>query len=405
MGSVNLFLFLPGGGETGALVRSLDWSRHSMGPVEGWPATLKTALAIIYGTRHPMCLWWGRNLYQFYNDAFVRCLSADKHPHALGQRCEDCWPEAWHMIGPMILQALDHGRASWSEDQNVPVTRDGRLEDAYWTYGYSPIHGPEGAIEGVLNVVTETTEKVVAIRELRGTSEELRSAILSRDAFLGIASHELNTPLTGLLLRAGLLAKQLARSQAATVPLEHVQAFASDVQLHAKRLDRLVRDMLDVSRLSSGKFPIIQEDVDLSALTHDILDSFTPQCEAANCPLDRAIEPGLRARVDATRIEQVVGNLLTNAMKYAPKSRVHVTLHGDADRSVLAVRDAGPGIAPEDQERIFARFERAHSASEVSGLGLGLYISKQIMEAHGGNISVHSVLGHGATFIVALPHV
>jgi len=158
----DLFAFLPEGGEAGALIRSLDWTQHPLGVPATWPATLKTTVSIILSSRHPMFLWWGPDLYQFYNDAYTPSFRHGKHPTAMGQRGAECWPEIWPVIFPQIDDVMTQGKPSWNENQLIPIFRNGRLEDVYWTYGYSPVLELDGSISGTLVVCTETTAEVLA---------------------------------------------------------------------------------------------------------------------------------------------------------------------------------------------------------------------------------------------------
>ena len=173
--------------------------------------------------------------------------------------------------------------------------------------------------------------------------------------------------------------------------------------MQAERLTRLVDDMLDVSRIASGKLSMNVARCDLSELVRDTLGRLAPQLEAAGCSLTMELAADTQALVDAFRLEQVVTNLITNAAKYAPGRPVLVSLEKRPDRAILRVRDHGPGVPVEQQPRLFVRFERFVSASKVSGLGLGLHISKEIVEAHGGTIEVASVVGRGTEFTVELP--
>ena len=161
------FPFLDGGGISGRLARSLDWSRTPLGAPDGWPQSLKTIVGVILQSRQPMFLWWGPELIQVYNDAYLPSFGAGKHPAAMGQRGRDCWQEIWPIIWPQIDDVMSRGRSSWNEDQLVPVFRNGRLEEVYWTYGYSPVLDDRGGIGGVLVVVTETTSQVVVARRNR----------------------------------------------------------------------------------------------------------------------------------------------------------------------------------------------------------------------------------------------
>jgi signal transduction histidine kinase/ActR/RegA family two-component response regulator len=151
--------FLEGGGEMGALMRAHDWTAHPMGAPDFWPSLLKSTLRLVLTSNHPMFVWWGDDLYQFYNDAYRRTLGPERHPHALGQRGQECWAEAWHLIGPDIDFVMSGQGATWHENTLVPVTRHGRREDVYWTYGYSPMEDEE-RVHGVLVVCTDVSEEV-----------------------------------------------------------------------------------------------------------------------------------------------------------------------------------------------------------------------------------------------------
>ena len=134
-------------GEMADRTREFDWDQNLLGPIEGWPEPLVITVNNLLATKHPMFLWWGRDLIQFYNDAYRRSIGSDKHPSALGQRGEDCWPEIWPIIGPQIAQVMSTGEATWNENQLVPIIRDGKLEDVYWTYSYSAVHDLDGSIQ------------------------------------------------------------------------------------------------------------------------------------------------------------------------------------------------------------------------------------------------------------------
>lgn len=153
---------LEGGGEAAALIRRVDWSRTPLGPIGKWPKTLTTTVAMLLHSRHPMFLWWGAELIQIYNDAYLPSFGVGKHPAAMGQRGRDCWPEIWPIIGPQIDDVMRFGKPSWHEDALVPIFRNGAIEDVYWTYGYSPVFDDDGTIAGTLVVCTETTGRVLA---------------------------------------------------------------------------------------------------------------------------------------------------------------------------------------------------------------------------------------------------
>src|SRR6478609_9711728 len=153
--------FLAGGGEMGELTRQKDWSKTPVGSPETWPQSLRTTLSIILNSKFPMFLWWGPELTCFYNDAYRPSLGQNgKHPSILGQRAEDAWPEIWTIIKPLIDQVLRGDEATWSEDQLIPIFRNGKLDDVYWTFSYSPVKDESDKVAGVLVTCTETTEKI-----------------------------------------------------------------------------------------------------------------------------------------------------------------------------------------------------------------------------------------------------
>jgi PAS domain S-box-containing protein len=164
--------FLSGGGEMGALTRAYDWSSTPLGRPEKWPQSLRTTLRLLLNTNHPMFIWWGPQLIQFYNDAYRQTMGPERHPSALGQAGRDCWAEIWPIIGPQIEQVMSGGGATWHENQLVPVTRHGKLEQVYWTYGYSPID-EGGHIGGVLVICRDVTSEYVAVTALREREAEL----------------------------------------------------------------------------------------------------------------------------------------------------------------------------------------------------------------------------------------
>ena len=175
-----------GSGEMADLTRAFDWGMTSVGRIEDWPDLLLTTVNAILASRHPMFLWWGEELIQFYNDGYRPSIRADKHPSALGQRGPECWFEIWSIIGPEIEAVMARGDASWHENQLVPIHRNGKLEDVYWTYGYSPLRDTSGRICGTLVVCTETTEIVLAKHQLQNESDRLADLFQQAPAFFAV---------------------------------------------------------------------------------------------------------------------------------------------------------------------------------------------------------------------------
>lgn len=146
----------------GDMVAEFDWAETPLGPIESWPESLTTTVGIMLHSKQPMFLWWGPELIQIYNDAYVPSFGVGKHPRALGQRGRECWVEIWPIIGPQIDDVLTQGKACWFEDALVPIFRNGKIEDVYWTYGYSPVFDEAGTIAGVMVICSETTARVQA---------------------------------------------------------------------------------------------------------------------------------------------------------------------------------------------------------------------------------------------------
>jgi signal transduction histidine kinase/DNA-binding response OmpR family regulator len=158
--------WLAGGGEMGSLVRSMDWSRTKLGPIEAWPRSLKTMLGVMLGSRFPMLLWWGPDLLHLYNDAY-RPILRDKHPASLGAPAAQVWAEVWDVAGPMARRVQEGGPATWIEDLQLFINSQGIAEETYFTFSYSPVPGDDGRVGGVLNTVQETTAKVQSERQVR----------------------------------------------------------------------------------------------------------------------------------------------------------------------------------------------------------------------------------------------
>ncbi|MEO8238143.1 MAG: PAS domain-containing protein [Flavobacterium sp.] len=171
--------FLAKGGEMGELTRAKDWSKTLVGPVESWPQSLRTTLGLLLNSKFPMFLFWGPELICFYNDAYRPSLGNDgKHPSILGQKGVDAWPEIWDFIKPLIDQVLLEGEATWHEDQLLPIYRNGKMEDVYWTFSYSPVNNESGKPAGVLVICTETTEKVNVVKKLEDSNNRYLNNIM-----------------------------------------------------------------------------------------------------------------------------------------------------------------------------------------------------------------------------------
>ena len=174
------FDFLSHGGEMGALMRATRWADSPLGPTEAWPPLLKSIVRVMLSSSHPMFLWWGPDLIQLYNDAYSRTMGPERHPCALGGRGRECWAEIWPIIGPQIQFVMDGKGATWNEDQLVPVTRHGKREDVWWTYGYSPVEDNAG-VHGVLVVCNDVTAQHLARAELEQLNLALTEQVRQRE--------------------------------------------------------------------------------------------------------------------------------------------------------------------------------------------------------------------------------
>lgn len=239
--------------------------------------------------------------------------------------------------------------------------------------------------------------------EVRNLLQKQVSATRMRDEFISVAGHELRTPLTSLRLQTQMHQRLIAQGDQAVYAPERMRKLVELTSRQVERLSRLVEDMLDISRINVGKLGLTPEIFDLTQLAQETVDRLTPQLTSAGCTVALQTPEAITGSWDRYRIEQVLSNLLVNALQHCPGKPVQVSLSRNGNCATLVVRDEGEGIAPENQERIFARFERAVRPKAIRGLGLGLYICRQICEAHGGSIRVESTLGKGSTFIVTLP--
>ncbi|PNG12296.1 hybrid sensor histidine kinase/response regulator [Stutzerimonas stutzeri] len=246
-------------------------------------------------------------------------------------------------------------------------------------------------------------EQEVLLDELRSTKAELETAVRMRDDFMSIVSHELKTPLNTLILEVQLRKLQLGRNNLAAFSEDRLRQMVDKDERQIQSLIRLIDDMLDVSRIRTGKLSIRPSRADLGKLAASVVENFAPQMEASGCTLLFQRPEPIIGVWDEFRIEQVLANLLTNAMRYGAGKPVQVSVSATPEGACIEVRDQGIGISQKSLERIFCQFERAEGSESSAGLGLGLFIAEQIVKAHNGRIQVVSEEGKGALFRVLLP--
>ncbi len=507
------------------LTRRYDWKKTSLGPVEQWPECLLTTVNILLQSHHPMFLWWGVELIQFYNDAYRPSIREDKHPKALGQRGRECWPEVWHIIGPQIDAVLEHGEASWHENQLVPIQRNGVIEDVYWTYGYSPVCDPEGENVGVLVVCTETTASVLARDRSKREMDRLAALFqqapvffavldgpnfvyeLVNDQYLDLVGHRnflgrtveeavpeaagqgfikllqkvfqtgetfvgRNTPIqlarrgpealeqryidfvyqarrepdgtiSGVIVlgvdvtearrsaqvllqseklnAAGRLASCIAHeinnpleaitnllylAQNAAVSPE-AQKYLEDAEVELRRVSAIANQTLRFYRQTTKPEPMTAR-----RLIDDTLPLYKGKLLNWHIRVDRRERANLEVTCLDGEIRQVLSNLIANAIdamnpsggRLLIRSREATDWRTGRRGVILTVADTGLGMSAATKSRIFEPF---FTTKEGRGTGLGLWISREIVDRHRGILSVRSSQKLGASgtvFTILLPY-
>ena len=515
-----------GGGEAGALIRSTDWSRTPLGPVERWPASLIAHVRAMLHMRQPMSIFWGPELVNLYNDGFLPILG-EKHPGAFGQVAREVWRDAWPVVGAQIERVLQ-GENVYFEEMLVPIERGSRLQDAWWNYSYSPLFDDAGATAGVLVICTEVTNEVLqrrrteaAKREAELAREELRGVFMqapvpmviftgaehrlllanppylelvagrdvigrtarevfseaeaatfvpvmdrvfrtgapetlseaaierpdanavvaqrlvdagyhphrdasgaiagvlvvihdvtrpvlqrrqlevanrAKDEFLAMLGHELRNPLAPITT-----ALQLIKHRGdGTLERER-----EVIERQVNHMTRLVDDLLDISRITRGKVRLDRQPIGVMTAIAKGIEMAEPLIEARGHHLDvRIPEHTIWVDADATRLSQVVANLLTNAARYtAPGGHIAVEARREGDAIAIEVSDDGMGISAELLPYVFDLFVQGERPLDraAGGLGLGLALVQNLVHLHGGSVSAHSEgQGRGSRFTVRL---
>jgi PAS domain S-box-containing protein len=313
------------------------------------------------------------------------------------------------ILGEHVSQFHTPGdRAARRPERELEVARaSGRFEEETWRVRkdgtrfwanvvMTPIHS-NGAFVGFAKVTRDLT----AMREAQDERVRLaqaQEAVRLRDEFLSIASHELRTPLTALDLQVQSLSERLDQFD------PRVATKIQRIRKSSRRLQALVDALLDVSRLATGRFAINPTDADLVELVVEVVDRLAEAAATVGCEVTVEKRTAqARGRVDTMRVEQVISNVLENALKFGAGKPVRVVVDTDGGDAVVTVIDHGPGIRDEDRERIFGRFERAAPSRHFGGLGLGLYVSREIVSAHGGSILAGTDDDGGARITIRLP--
>ena len=251
----------------------------------------------------------------------------------------------------------------------------------------------DGSSDCGISFALDVTERRKIELERGRLVRELRDAIRSRDDFLFIAAHELKTPLTPLRLQGRSFLRALRKGGVGALESERLARALEMIDRSVVRLERLIDRLLDISRVTVGRLSLERESVDLATLVGDVVERTRPALQQAGCTLSLRTQMAVVGRWDRLRLEQTVDNLLSNAMKFGAGKPIEITLEGDDLLGKVTVRDFGVGMAADEQARIFNRFERLQPVRHFGGFGLGLWIVRQIVEAHGGEIRVWSQPG------------
>lgn len=285
-----------------------------------------------------------------------------------------------------------------AENKDYSVRADEPVEEELKTV----VH----AFNQMLAMIQETEKKQAEVNRLQLAQEQTARAdaekgVRLRDDFISIASHELKTPLTALKMQIQIIPRILQN-----IPFAGKEKYFSLFQNASHQLDlfsKLVDELLDVSRITAGRLVLRFEKVNLSEIIFRVIEHYKAELQSAGCSIHLDVDKAILGQLDPVRIEQVIVNLLTNAMKYGAEKPIEIIAHVDNEHVNLSIRDHGIGMTAEDQSKIFERFERVAPVTKFRGLGLGLFITREIVHAHGGHIKVESELGKGSYFTVELP--
>lgn len=298
------------------------------------------------------------------------------------------------------------------EDEGSRVRKDGTT---FWAnVVITALRDREGKLFGFSKVTRDLTERKKAEEDLRLSYEGLEvrikektglleQALKSRDEFLSIASHELKTPITSIKMQLQMAQNRLNISKGQDIDVDKLTKGLTVASNQVERLTQLIDDLLDITKIQAGKLTYTFEPVNFSILLNEVLEGFSHQLSISKSHLNKYVDESLEGVWDRMRIEQVLVNLIANACKYAKGSQIVIFAKRQNDKAIITVQDFGPGIPKDQRGKIFERFERLGQSKNVAGLGLGLYISKQIVIAHGGALELKPNEEIGATFMITLP--
>ncbi len=244
-------------------------------------------------------------------------------------------------------------------------------------------------------------QEIIKLQEAE--TVRMQKEVKMRDEFLSIASHELKTPLTSMLLKIQMILHNIRNVSLANFSVDNLMQQLETAEGQTKRLSQMINDLLNVSLITTGKMNLEKKKEDVSEIVKEVVNEFTEKFKIDDIKVNLDIEKPVYAFVDKVRIEQVVSNLITNAIKYGEKKPIEIQVRGSASHVMISVTDRGIGIPGDQTEKIFSLFERGSNGNKMQGLGVGLYIASQIIKAHNGKIKVKSSTNQGSTFAIEFP--
>jgi PAS domain S-box-containing protein len=311
---------------------------------------------------------------------------------AIGQSIRLIIPPELQAEEDYVLKEIRRGEKI-DHFETTRQTKDGRTLNISLTV--SPVKNAEGVVVGASKIARDITAKKQMEREREAMLQQLTQALAGRDEFIAIAAHELRNPLNVLTLLWQLMDRTQGR------PSTSRESLIEKSRAQLARLSSLVDRLLDVTRIRSGTFDLYLENFELGGLIRQVVNRFG--IESSESRISVQLERHIEGTWDRLRIDQVITNLVSNAIKFGREKPILLTASVNDGHVIITVRDEGIGISSEDFDRIFKRFERADARSHNEGLGMGLWITQQIVQAHGGTVIVQSELGKGSAFTVRLP--
>ncbi len=397
--------FLNGGSDMATLIRAHDWTDTSLGDPSTWSQSLRTLVGVALSAKQPMFVAWGPDLAMIYNDAYVALLGA-KHPGALGRPFETVWQEAWADLRPLVDQVLA-GDPVHMDDITLFVNRDGRDAEAHFAFSYTPVFGDGGSVAGLFCPCAETTEQMLAERDLAAARDLAEEANVAKSTFIANMSHELRTPLSAIIGYSEMLIEDLSEGG-------DPEALVGDmrkIETNARHLLGLINDVLDLSKIESGKMEVFAEAFDTADVVREVAGTVRSLVDKKGNSLTLDVGDALGSmHTDVTKLRQILLNLLSNAAKFTEGGTITLTatrIGGAGPEAWLAFRvsDTGLGMSEQQLGRLFLRFSQADASTtrKFGGTGLGLSLTKAFSLMLGGDIAVESAPGLGSTFTVMLP--